>query len=150
MSRLETIVENREALRPFFAGWPAFHDAEVVELNLWRGHLYPGEWDDRNTFPVVTIKFRLLEATQPGATGLGNHILATFRFHDASSISIPSFDDLVSITDFLVTPLSRGTYTSGEPLPPHYSVALMCGNRTSASFRCSRIEIVDAAKYVAP
>jgi hypothetical protein len=150
MSGLETILENREALRPFFVGWPSFHDAEVVEINLWRGHLYPGEWDDRNSVPVVTIKFRLLEATQPGATGSGNDILVTIRFHNADSISIPSFTDLVLITDFLVTPQSRGTYTSGEPLPPYYSIALICGNRTSASFRCLRIEIVDAAKYVAP
>jgi hypothetical protein len=144
---LDTSVENREALRPFFAGWPSFHDAEIVEITVWRGHLYPGAWDDRNVLPIVTIKFRLLEASQPNASGSGNDVLATLRFHDASSVSIASFDDLVLITDFVVT---RTAPTTKKPLRPYYSVALTCGNRTSASFRCSRIEIVEATRYVAP
>jgi hypothetical protein len=66
---IESLVDGSEILSPFYGdAWPCFHDAEVVEVHLWRGYLYPGDWDDR--------KVLILEATQPGATGSGNDLLA--------------------------------------------------------------------------
>ena len=148
MDGLESFAENSEILRSLFSAWPAFHDAEVVEVSLWRGRVYPGEWDDRNELPEVTIKLRILEATQPGATGEGNDVLVTLRFSDASAIKVPSFDDMACITHISVTPVSRGAYTSGEPLKPRLDVSLHTGigEGVGASFSCLRITVVEAVR----
>ena len=146
MGGLESFVENADALRSIFGAWPSFHDAEVVEMRLSRGHIYPGEWDDRNAFPVVAIKFRVLEATQPGAADAGHDVFVTLRFTDSSAIEVRSFDDMICITRVSVAPTSRGTYTSGEPLAPRLDVSLYNGDRVSASFSCLGIEVVEAVR----
>jgi hypothetical protein len=40
----ESFVEGTEALRALYSGaWPCFHDAEVIEIHFWRGHVHPGD-----------------------------------------------------------------------------------------------------------
>jgi hypothetical protein len=37
---IESLVDGSKILRPFYGdAWPCFHDAEVVEVHLWRGYL---------------------------------------------------------------------------------------------------------------
>jgi hypothetical protein len=143
---LEAFVENGEPVRSFFAAWPSFHDAEVVEMYLSRGHIYPGGSDERNVLPALTIKLRVLEATQAGAAGAGNDVLVTLRFRDASAIKVLSFDDMVSITGIAVTPVARGTYSLGEPLAPRLDVSINTGQRLAASFSCLGIQVVEAIR----
>ena len=144
MDGLETFAQNADALRSFFSAWPSFHDAEVVDLSVSRGHIYPGEWDYRNVTPSVTLKVRILEASQPGAKGTGRDVLVTLRFTDASTISVASFDEMHCITAISVTPVSRGARTDGRPLSPRLDVSIVTGSRVSASFSCLGIEVVEA------
>lgn len=146
MDGLESFAANAEVLTSVFGTWPSFHDAEIVELNIWRGHSVPGEWDASTILPIVTIRFRLLEATQPGATGSGDDALATLRFIDADSISVGSFDDMHCITGVTVTSISRGTFSSGEPLAPILHVRIHTGDRVGASLRCMKIVVVEASR----
>jgi hypothetical protein len=139
---IESLIDGTEKLRAFFDAWPCFHDAEVIELHLWRGHVYPGDWDDRNVFPVLTAKIRVLEATQPGATGAGNDVLVTLRFHDVNDLKMQDFNHDNSIVALSVSKQPRGHFTTGEELPPYLVVAFEKGFGLAASFRCFRIEVL--------
>jgi len=141
---IESLVEKAERLSSFYGAWPNFHDAEVLELHLWRGHVYPGDWDDRNIFPVLTAKFLILEATQPGAGGADKDVIATLRFHDVDAIRIQDFNNNNSIVGLQVSKQPRGHFTTGESLPPSLVVAVEQGFGLTASFSCSRIEVVAA------
>ena len=144
---IESLVDGSEILRRFYGdAWPCFHDAEVVEVHLWRGYLYPGDWDNRNVFPVLTLKVLILEATQPGATGSGNNLLATLRFYDVDSVRLQDFNHNTSIVGFKLRQQERGFYTNGEPLPPSLLVTVEQGFGLSASFSCARLEVVAAER----
>ncbi len=141
------LIDKSEILTKCYEGnWPSFHDAEVLDVHLWRGWLKPGAgWDSRNVFPRVTLKIRILEATQSGATGHGHDILATFRFHDVDTITIEHFDHINIIDEFHVESQERGTYRDGTPLPPYLTVRI--GGSLEVAFRCFRIEVVEAVAY---
>jgi Immunity protein 50 len=144
---IESFVDGTERLRAFYSGaWPCFHDAEIVELHLWRGYVYPGEWDDRNVFPILTLKVLILEATQPGATGAGNDVFATLRFHGVDQVRLQDFNHNNSIVGLAVNQQPRGFYTNGEPLPPTLLVTIEQGFGLLGSFSCSRIEVVTAER----
>lgn len=143
----ESFVEGTEALRALYSGaWPCFHDAEVIEMHFWRGHVHPGDWDERNVFPIVTIKILILEATQPGATDAGHDVLASFRFYDVDHVHIQDFNHNNSIVALTVTEQPRGTFTGGDPLPPSFLVTIERGFGLVGSFRCSRMEVIAAER----
>jgi hypothetical protein len=146
---IESLVEGAEKLRAFYGAWPCFHDAEIIELHLWRGHIYPGDWDDRNVFPVLTVKIRVLEATQPGATGAGNDALVTLRFHDVDELKMQDFNHNNSIVALSASKRPRGNFTAGEELAPHLVVAIEQGFGLAASFRCYRIEVLSVETALA-
>ncbi|MEK7857760.1 MAG: hypothetical protein AAB320_01345 [Elusimicrobiota bacterium] len=134
-------MKGRDKLTIFFGGkWPCFHDAEVIDLHFWRGNVRPGDWDARNIFPVLTIKVRILEATQPGAKHAGNDVLATLRFRDVDKFKLLRFDHMNSFLGLLIKEQDRGKRPSGEHLQPAFIVDL----ESFASFRCSGIDILEA------
>jgi hypothetical protein len=144
---IESFFEGTEPLRAFYGGaWPCFHDAEIVEVHLWRGYVYPGDWDDRNVFPILTLKILILEATQPGATGAENNVLATLRFHGVDQVRLQDFNHNNSIVGLAVTQQPRGFYTDGEPLPPALLVTIEQGFGLLANFSCSRMEVLSAER----
>jgi len=140
------VVTGHELLSGIYGQWPSFHDAEVVDLHLWRGQVWPGDWDDRNVFPVLIVKIRILEATQPRATGAGHDVLATFRFHDVSDVKLEGFNHVNQIVGLSFMIQSRGTFADGSALPPHIVVEFEPGFGIAASFKCFRIELVDASR----
>ena len=143
-SSIESFIEGAEKVHKFFGGWPSFHDAEIVEIHLWRGHIYPGDWDDRNMFPVMTVKILVLEATQPTQSGSGKDLLITLRFHDADQINVKDFNHNNSIVGLSIAEHARGHYTDGEPLPPSLLVTFHSGFGLAAQFACSRVEVIGA------
>ncbi len=142
-----TVVAGHERLTGIYGKWPSFHDAEVVDLHLWRGHVRPGDWDDRNVFPVLTVKIRILEATQPGATDVGHDVLATLRFHDVDDVKLEGFNHVNQIIGLSFVMQPRGTFTDGSALPPYIVVEFARGFGIAASFKCLRIELVDASRH---
>jgi hypothetical protein len=115
-----------------------------VEIHLWRGHIYPGDWDDRNVFPVITIKILVLEATQPTQFGSGKDLLVTLRFHAADQVNVKDFNHHNSIVGLSIAEQARGHYTDGEPLPPSLLVTFQSGFGLAAHFSCARIEVIGA------
>jgi hypothetical protein len=136
MSSIETIVENAALLIRHFGEWPSFHDAEAIDVRCWRGRMKPGGWDDSNVMPVVTAKILLPRATD---------VVVTLRFHDVEQITIDGFNHTNMIEDFTVTTEERGFFTNVEKLPPWRVVSMTGGFGMAASFRCFRIEVLDAA-----
>jgi len=136
MSDPATFVEYSERLTRFFGGaWPSFHDAEIISLDLWRGDLAPER--DSWIAPVITMKIRLLEATQPGATHAGNDTLVTLRFQDADDIKLLGFNHQNSIDELVFSQETRG-----EGLLPYLRVTLVPDFGVDASFRCFRAEVL--------
>jgi Immunity protein 50 len=141
---IESLVQDSQKLTALFGSWPSFHDAEVVDLHLWRGDVKPGDWDDRNVFPIVTVKLRVLGATQPGATDSGRDVFVTLRFHDVDDFKMDRFDHINMIFELSISTQERGTFTSGERLPPYLIVSFEPSAGIRMSFRCFRIAVVDA------
>jgi hypothetical protein len=147
MSDAASLFDGNQILTSIFGEWPSFHDAEVIDVQLWRGDVKPGEWDDSNVFPVLTVKVRILEATQPGATGdSGRDVLATLRFHDVDDVKIEGFNHQNAILGISIVQRERGKFASGEDLPPDLVVIFEPAFGVAASFRCRRAEILDALR----
>jgi hypothetical protein len=136
-----------ERLTRHFGGWPSFHDAEVIDIHLWRGQMAPGDWDDSNMMPVATVTIRVLRATQ--GVGQGPDVLTVLRFHDVDAIHLDDFNHDNMIVSLTLTTEDRGHFTSGEPLPPYRVVTFDRGFGLSARLRCLSIEVV-SAEPVAP
>jgi hypothetical protein len=150
MPETALLFDGNQILTSIFGEWPSFHDAEVIDVHLWRGDVKPGDWDDSNVFPVLTIKVRILEATQPGAIGdSARDVLATFRFHDVDDVKIDGFNHQNAILGISIVPRERGQFTSGENLPPYLAVTFEPAFGIACSFRCGRAEILDARRISA-
>ncbi len=92
---------------------PTFHDAEIVEIHFWRGQMKPGDWDDSNVLPVLTIKVLTcieLPDTYPA--------LATLRFEDVNDFQMSGFNHQNAILEISIAIEARGSLTNGEELPP--------------------------------
>ena len=140
MADIESLIQDSHKLTAYCGHWPPFHDAEVVELHFWRGEVFPGDWDDRNVFPVLTIKVHVLKATLPDAS---RDVLATLRFHDVSDFKMEGFNHCNMMVGLTISTEARGKYRSGEDLPPFLVVQFEAAFGMTASFRCFRIEVVD-------
>jgi hypothetical protein len=146
MVDLRSLVENSQRLCAHFEGWPSFHDAEVIDLHLWRGRLFPGDWDDRNVMPVLTAKILVLRATQKNL--LGRNVEVTLRFHDFSELKLERFNHCNRLCGEGLTAelIPRGKRPSGEDLPPYLRVVFESGFGIDASFLCFRIEVLEAVE----
>jgi hypothetical protein len=140
----ENIIEGSEKLTSVFDYWPSFHDAEILEFNLWRGDVQPQE--KKYIFPVLTTKIHLWEITAEvdsrGYLVLRHHTLATVRFHDVDNFRMEGFNHQNAILGLHFTTEDRG-----EVLPPYVCVEFEPAFGISATFRCSRVEVVDAKPF---
>ncbi len=141
MSSIESHIAGSQKLTDIFGRWPTFHDAEVIEVHLWRGDVRPGDWDDRNVFPVLTAKIHIF-IENPGS----QHTLATLRFEDVDDLKMEGFNHENAILGLSISIQERGKFESGEDLPPYLVVQFQRGFGISASFRCFRIEVIDAVR----
>lgn len=105
MADTEPVVLGREKLTNIFGRWPSFHDAEVIELNFWRGDVEPDK--NRYIFPVLTVKVHLWEMAShtddKGFFLLGHHTLATLRFHHVDNFKMEGFNHQNAIFGLSIT-----------------------------------------------
>ena len=140
MNEPEALVEGSERLTRIFGGWPSFHDAEVIEFNLWRGDVEPEA--QRYIFPVLTTKIHLWELTsEVDATGhyvRRHHTLATLRFHDVDSLRMDGFNHQNAIFGLSIKREEPGD------AQPYLNVEFEPAFGITTAFRCYRIEVLDA------
>jgi hypothetical protein len=140
MPSIESVIENSNKLTDIFGYWPSFHDAEVIDLHLWRGHLEP----EKNVyqFPVLTIRFHLSELAKDNTEGhliMKHHTLAALRFHDLDeSNEFRSFNYQNVIFELRIEKLSGEQKGSNR-----FDVWIDPSMGIGANFKCRRIEVLD-------
>jgi hypothetical protein len=147
MANIEVLIEGSERLTNVFGRWPSFHDAEIVDLHLWRGDSMTERRHPR--FPVLTAKIHLWELTNE-IDGLGyyvlrNHTLATIRFHDVLNLEIKGFSHQNVIFGLYI----ESKELSEGPWKRSFAVEFEPVAEFGATFQCSRIEVVDAIPWTA-
>jgi hypothetical protein len=66
MSDAASLFDGNQILTSIFGEWPSFHDAEVIDVRLWRGDVKPGEiiktqfWG----FPLCCVSVESLRAVK--------------------------------------------------------------------------------------
>jgi hypothetical protein len=95
--------------------------------------------DETNVFPVLTIKIHVF-IESPDT----RHALATIRFKDVDNFRMEGFNHQNAIMGMSIRTEERGTFVGGAPLPPYLAVEIKPAFGMGASFRCFRIEVVDA------
>lgn len=113
--------------------WPNFHDAEVHNLNIWRGDIRPD--DDVWIGPVLEASFELCALEKP--------YLVVMKFHDCDSIRMEKFNHQNAVYDLKFKFEARGNYTNGEPLPPNVSVSFEQAFGVALSFKCFRVRVIE-------
>ena len=109
-------------------------------MRFWRGDVEPDR--ERLVYPVLTIKFHVWELTnevdQKGFLVLRHHTLATLSFHDMNELKMEAFNHQNAIFELLIDAETRS-----EDQRPILNVQLLPAFGVTASFRCSRIEVID-------
>ena len=139
MADIESLIAGSEKLIRIYGSWPSFHDAEVIELQHWRGRMKPGAWDASNVLPVITVKIHVfieLSGSQ--------HTLATLRFEDVDEYRMEGFNHQNAILGLSITVRDREKIEGFQALPPYLAVEFQSAFGMGATFRCFRIEVVDA------
>ena len=113
--------------------WPNFHDAEVHDLNIWRGDVRPD--DNVWTGPVIDAAFELCAQREP--------YIALLKFHDCDAIGLQGFNHQNAVYDLTFKFEARGNNTNGKPLPPYISVRFEKGFGVALSFRCFRVQAIE-------
>jgi len=138
------LIESSEKLTSIFGCWPGFHDAEVVEFNLWRGGYEPGS--GRRILPVLTVKIHLWQTTPDldarGYCILRYHTLATLRFHDVDELDMSGFNQQNVIFGLGITSEERE-----GGLSPFLRVEFDPSFGISAALRCNRIEVLQVEPF---
>ena|GEM_PF-931148 len=126
-------VKNAALILDANGEWPNFHDASVLNLNIWRGDLRPD--DGVYTFPVIDLAFWLCALERPFRVDL--------RFTDCEAIRIENFNDNNDIVDLGFRYLDRGFYADGKtPMIPSIEVTITPGFGLAMQFTCFGIEVV--------
>src|SRR5215467_15356442 len=94
MDKIETYIAGSEKLINIFGYWPDFHDAEILEINFWRGDVDPDQ--GRYDFPVFSITVHLWEMTNEtdpkGFLKRRHHVAAKIRFFDVDYFQMKGFN----------------------------------------------------------
>ena len=141
MNEPQSLIEGSDRLIGVFGYWPSFHDAEVIEFNLWRGDVLPEL--ERFVLPVITTKIHLWELTsEVDASGhliSRHHTLTSLRFHEVDEFQMDGFNHQNAIFGLVIT-----TEELEAGLSPCFRVVFQPAFGISSTFRCTRIEVLYA------
>jgi hypothetical protein len=141
MAEVDSLIQGSDKLKNIFGYWPTFHDAEVIEIHFWRGDV---DTDNKKyVFPILTAKLHLWELTQEvdpsGLLRMRKHTLARLRFYDIDDFRMEGFNHQNAILGLRLTSRER-TEGPSPSFDVHFDPAFGMG----ATFRCTRIEVIDA------
>jgi hypothetical protein len=141
MADIALYIQKSHKLTDIFGYWPSFHDAEVIDLHLWRGNVDPEK--NQYVFPVLIVTLHVWElaeqANESGHLVKRHHTLTTLRFQDVDAFSMAGFDHQNEIFELLIERRERSDGPS-----PFFFVELKPASDMSASFRCLRVEVAEA------
>jgi hypothetical protein len=138
---IERFIEGSEKLTQVFGYGPTFHDAEVLDVHLWRGDVKPDA--KQYVFPVLTVKLHVWELTSEvnpyGYLVLRHHTLATLRFHDVLDFRMEGFNHQNAIFGLSIVCEQRTEWPS-----PGFAVNFDPAFGMEATFVSSRVEVIEA------
>jgi hypothetical protein len=144
---IDPLIQGSNKLTGIFGCWPSFHDAEIHELHFWRGDVDPDR--ESYVFPVLTVKFHVWELTnevdERGYLICRHHTLTTLRFHDVDEFKMEGFNHQNAIFGLSIDQQEYSPVQS-----PSFAVRFQPAFGISASFRCFRVEVVDAIPCIKP
>jgi len=114
--------------------WPNFHDAEIHNLNIWRGDIRP----DDNVWigPVIEVTFELCALRKP--------YIVALRFHDCDAIRMQEFNHQNALYDLTFNFRDRGiNEKTGALLPSAIAVRFEQAFGVALTFECFRVEAVE-------
>lgn len=143
MKPLESLIVGSEKLTGVLGRWPVFHDAEVIEFNLWRGEVVPEE--DKWQFPTATVSLWIIEHLQ-SADHNESHVpciemIVKLRFDNLDDLKLDGFNHQNAILALRIEATERG-----EGFPPTFVVTFQSAHGMGASFRCLGIEVLDTVR----
>ena len=137
----EAHIENSERITDIFGCWPSFHDAEIINLHLWRGDVDP----ERNTwiFPVLTLEIDHWEMTNEvdgeGFLCIRNRTHSTLEFRDVHAIEMNGFNQTNAIMELQIERVERST-----PPSPRFLVRIPAAWGMHATFECLAIKVLQS------
>ena len=138
---VERFIEGHEKLTQVFGYWPTFHDAEIIDMHLWRGDVDCAA--KRYVFPVLTVKLHVWELTNEvdprGYLVRRHHTLTKLRFHDVLDFRMDGFNQQNAIFGLSIVREQRTEWPS-----PAFAVSFEPVFGMGATFISSRVEVVDA------
>ena len=139
---IENQIKGSEKLTKVFGYWPSFHDAEVLEITMWRGDVEP----ERNSyvFPMLTTKIHLWELISEVGKYLvlRHHTIATLRFHDVNELHLSGFNHQNAIFGLSIVREERE-----EGPSPVFVIEFEEAFGVAAKFVCTRVEVLEAVPY---
>lgn len=140
MANPESLILGSEKLTAIFGYWPSFHDAEVLEMHVWRGKADPEA--TRHFVPQLTVKIHLWEMTaeinETGYFKLRHHTLVTLLFHGVDDFSMSGFNHQNAIFALKIIQQTRVDGPS-----PFFEVEFLPSYGVAALFTCAQIEVLE-------
>jgi hypothetical protein len=124
-----------------FGYWPSFHDAEVINLHLWRGDVNPelGKYQ----FPILTLDIHHWELTKEvddrGFLVTRYQRRSKLEFRDVHGFSMSGFNQQNSMLGLYIERLERS-----EGPSPFFKVEIAPAFGMSASFTCREAEVAES------
>lgn len=141
MAGIESQILGSEKVTTIFGYWPSFHDAEVIELHFWRGNVQPEKGP--YNFPVLTLTIHVWELTKEvdpqGYLVLRHHTLTSLRFCDVFDFQMEGFNHQNAMMGLAIRHEERT-----EGASPYLAVEVDPAFGMGASFKCLRVEVLDA------
>jgi Immunity protein 50 len=127
-------VRNRELLIKIFGGWPSFHDAEVLRVELDR--------DGQQLLAVIYL-FRMTDKVDSsGYYVLENKVLATLRFLGVVDLTLKWFNQQNVLWNLEIIDVRERQLEHIS-----FEVSFPSSFGLEADFKCESIEVVSVEPY---
>jgi len=131
---VDELIVGSEKLRAVYGKWPRFHDAEVIEVHLWRGET--GRADEQFAARVLTVKVHLLQEAPTS-----REMVAVLQFDGVDDFRMEGFNHQNVLLGIEIK--ERSGKEPGSDGPADFVVKFEGAFGMSASFRCGGIEVVE-------
>jgi Immunity protein 50 len=140
MTNIESLIRGSKKVTGIFGYWPVFHDAEVLELELWRGQVDPEK--QIYILPKLVLKVHVWQMTKNvdsrGYLICNNNTIVKLRFDDIKDLEMNGFNHQNAIMDLVIEMVEH------PPKPSCLEVKIIPAFGLGASFKCLGIEVVEA------
>jgi hypothetical protein len=138
---IESFILGSELVTKKFGYWPSFHDAEVIDLHLWRGNVDPER--SKYQFPVLILDLHHWELTSEvndkGFLVVKHVTKSKLEFRDVSGFSMNGFNQQNAIFGLSIQRLQDEAGGA-----KHFKVEIEPDFGMAASFTCCAIEVKES------